>query len=77
MTERDQLFGHLRDLVKFWTLHEVPLSSQQSEAKRIGKALHALGGEALMREAYYDAKRSNRAASALQYYWDGIGEWRC
>lgn len=38
--------------------------------------LYALGGEALMREAYYDAKAENPAVTVIQAYWDGIGGWR-
>lgn len=70
------LFSELRDLTKRWNAYEDIPRSQQLECKNIGHRLHADGGEALMRDAYYDATADNRAASVIAAYWDGIGEWR-
>jgi len=78
---RDTLKGHelverLKRLVEWWTQNEDIPMSQQSECRDIGRQLYALGGEALMREAYYEAKGVNNCASVCAAYWDGIGEWR-
>ncbi len=70
------LFAQLRDLTKHWTIHEDIRVSELKECREIGRQLHALGGEALMREAYYDTKASNPAAVTLAAYWHGIEEWR-
>jgi hypothetical protein len=73
---RDALVEQLCVLTSRWNAYEdVPLS-QQRECKHIGKALHAIGAEALMRSAYYEAKARNTSASIIQAYWDGIGDWR-
>jgi hypothetical protein len=73
---RDALFAQLRDLTKRWNIYEDIPESQQKECRSIGRKLHALGREPLMREAYYDATGDNRAASVLAAYWDGIGDWQ-
>lgn len=70
------LFEQLRALTRNWNTYEDIPESQQRQCTRIGKSLHALGGEELMREAYYHAKGYNPAVSVIQAYWDGIGEWR-
>lgn len=70
------LFAELRDVTKPWTIHEDIPVSEQERCREIGKKLYALGGEAIMREAYYDAKGENPASIILAAYWDGIGEWR-
>lgn len=67
----------LCDLVRHWTEHEDVPPSQQQKARAIGEDLNKAGGMGAMTEAYYAAKAENRAAAVLQYYWDGIGEWRC
>jgi hypothetical protein len=74
--DAEALFSQLRELTKRWTVYEDIPKSQQAECRAIGKQLNALGGTALMREAYYDAKAENPAASTVQAYWDGVGEWR-
>lgn len=76
MSEASVLFLQLLDLTKRWTPYEDIPGSQQSDCRDIGKKLHGLGGEALMREAYYEATAANRAASVIAAYWDGIGDWR-
>jgi hypothetical protein len=73
--QRD-LFAELREVTKPWTIHEDIRVSEQKRCREIGKKLHALGGEDLMRKAYYDAKGENPASITLAAYWDGIGEWR-
>lgn len=72
----EAIFTQLRELTRRWNEHEDIPRSQRLECRNIGEALHALGGEALMREAYYDAKSHNRAVTVIQAYWDGIGDWR-
>lgn len=67
---------HLCGLTKRWTIHEDIPRSQQIECREIGRKLHALGGEAAMRVAYYEATGRNRAATVVAAYFDGIGEWR-
>lgn len=66
----------LCDLTKRWTTYEDIPMSQQRECRTIGRVIHSLGQEPLMREAYYTAKGLNPAASVIAAYWDGIGEWR-
>ena len=73
---RDDLFAQLRELTKRWNEHEDIPKSQQYECREIGRKLNALGGMQLMVDAYYDARAHNRAASTVQAYWDGIGDWR-
>lgn len=70
------LTAQLVELTKRWTTYEDIPKSQQSECREIGRKLHAIGGEGLMREAYYAATGPNRAACTLAAYWDGVGEWR-
>jgi hypothetical protein len=72
----DVLFSELRRVTAMWNTHEDIPTSQKLLCRQIGKRLYELGGEALMREAYYDAKAANRAVTVIQAYWDGIGEWR-
>ena len=73
---REVLFEELRWVTGLWTVYEDIPKSQQARCRVIGTKLNALGGEALMREAYYDAKAANQAATVVQAYWDGIGDWR-
>lgn len=73
---REVLFSELRRVTEQWNTHEDVPKSQQALCRQIGVRLHALGGEELMREAYYDAKDNNRYVTAIQAYWDGIGDWR-
>ena len=72
----DALFEQLRDLTKRWNRYEDIPKSQQAECREIGRKLLALGGEGMMREAYYDAKAANPEVHMIQAYWDGIGYWR-
>jgi hypothetical protein len=76
MSERLQLFDKLAAITDNWTEHEDVPRSQQLAVKEIGRNLYDLGKEGLMREAYYHAKGSNRAASIVQAYWHGIGDWQ-
>lgn len=76
MANQTQLFEQLRALTRNWNTYDDIPESQQKECIQIGKRLHALGGEGLMRDAYYDAKAANVAVTVIQAYWDGIGEWR-
>ena len=73
---RETAFAQLRELTKRWNAYEEIPMSQQRECREIGRVLNALGGMALMQEAYYDAHGENRCASVVAAYWDGIGEWR-
>lgn len=70
------LIDQLCELTKRWNTHEDVPRSQQLECKKIGRGLHAIGKEALMRTAYYEAKKHNPAASVIAAYWDGIGDWQ-
>ena len=72
----DEIIEQLCELTKRWTEHEDIPKSQQYECRMLGGELHKIGGESLMREAFYIAKGRNRAASVIQCYWDGIGDWR-
>ena len=76
MATQEELFAQLCELTKFWNDHEDVPKSQQIKCREIGKQLHALGGTALMRDAYYDARCHNRACIVVQAYSDGIGDWR-
>lgn len=75
-TEKTQLFTQLLDLTKRWNESEDIPRSQQLECADIGRKLNAMGGISLMREAYYYAKRPNRAASVIAAYWHGVGDWQ-
>lgn len=75
-TPENALFEQLRALTKRWNAYEDVPRSQQLECTAIGRGLHGIGGEALMRDAYYDATASNRAASVIAAYWHGIGDWQ-
>lgn len=75
-TAKTLLIEQLKDLTKRWNDHEDIPRSQQLECADIGKKLNALGGMDLMTEAYYVAKGQNRAASPIQAYWHGIGDWQ-
>ena len=73
---RAVLFEELRRVTAMWNTYEDIPKSQQALCRQIGVRLHALGGEPLMREAYYHAKAANPAVTVIQAYWDGIGDWR-
>jgi len=75
-TNRSVLIEQLRELSKDWNEYDLVPKSQQLECKQIGESLCTEGGIELMQDAYYDAKSRNRAASVIQAYWDGIGDWR-
>ena len=72
---KDDLFSSLGRLVEDWTPHEDIRKSERYLATEIGRRLYKLGGEGLMRDAYYHARDINRCASILNLYWDGIGDW--
>lgn len=76
MNEAQQLTKQLCALTSRWTEHEDIPPSQKAECRTIGEKLHKLGGMETMREAYYEAKDANRAASSIQPFWDGVGDWR-
>lgn len=67
--------NQLCELTKRWTAHEDIPRSQQLECRGIGRKLLALGGEAAMLDAYYEATGRNRASTVIAAYFDGIGEW--
>ena len=73
---QDDLIDELCELTKRWTDYEDVPGSQKAECRRIGEELNRLGGMSAMRDAYYEAKGHNRAASVVQAFWDGVGEWR-
>ena len=70
------LTAQLVTLVKDWNYHDLISDEQKKECREIGRKLNAIGGMVAMRDAYYAAKATNRCASTLDAYWDGIGEWR-
>lgn len=70
------LTEQLCDLTSRWTVYEDIPASQKSECRLIGIELNKLGGLSVMRDAYYEAKGRNRAASSIQPFWDGVGDWR-
>jgi hypothetical protein len=74
--QRGDLFAELRRVTAMWNGYDDIPKSQQGLCRAIGLRLHALGGEDLMREAYYDAKAANPDVHVIQAYWDGIGDWR-
>ncbi len=78
MTTKSQadLTSQLCDLTSRWTAYEGIPASQKAECRSIGESLNKLGGISAMRDAYYEAKGRNRAASSIQPYWDGVGDWR-
>jgi hypothetical protein len=59
-----------------WSFDEDISPKQKKECIEIGKKLNELGGIALMRKAYYQSARKNRAVGALNVFWHGIGEWQ-
>lgn len=78
MTSKDgiALTEQLCSLTERWTIYEDIPGSQQAECREIGKKLNELGGVSAMRDAYYEAKGRNAAASSIQPFWDGVGDWR-
>ena len=70
------LTKQLCELTSRWTEYENIPNSQKAECHQIGSKLNAIGGIEVMRDAYYVAKDANRAASSIQPFWDGVGEWR-
>jgi hypothetical protein len=72
MTDTEQLI----ELTKRWNTFEDIPRSQQIECAEIGKRLNAQGGMQAMQKAYYAAKFHNKAASTIQAYWHGIGDWQ-
>ena len=76
MRARTDLFTALAALSDQWAMDGQVPGFQIAECVAIGRELYNLGGEALMQEAYYHAKGSNRCASVIQAYWDGIGDWQ-
>lgn len=78
MTTKGQaeLTEQLCDLTSRWTEYEDIPASQKSECRSIGERLNKIGGISAMQDAYYEAKGRNRAASSIQPFWDGVGDWR-
>ena len=74
MSENIQI--RLVELTQHWNEHDPVSAIQQKRAHDLGVALNEFGGKDEMLSAYYRAKAFNRCASVLQYYWDGIGDWR-
>lgn len=74
--QTEALTKQLCELTSRWTAHEDIAPSQKGECRQIGEKLNAIGGLEAMRDAYYEAKGYNRAASSIQPFWDGVGEWR-
>ena len=71
----EALTAQLCELTKRWnTWQDIP-RSQQLECKKIGERLNAVGGKAMMTDAYYEAKSFNAAASVVRAYWNGVGDW--
>jgi hypothetical protein len=70
------LFDQLCELTKRWNEYGDIPKSQQYECRSIGEKLNAAGGMSLMRDAFYYAKGKNCAATTIQVYWDGVGDWR-
>lgn len=75
-SEKKSLTAKLCELTKPWNEFDLVPKVQQEQCRAIGEALNALGGIEVMQDAYYEAKRKNRAASSIQPYWDGVGDWR-
>lgn len=73
---QEKLILRLITLTTEWNEHEDVPKSQQYKCRAIGEALHKLGGMSMMVEAYRDVHRLNRAATVVQAYWDGIGDWQ-
>lgn len=76
MDSPETLINQLLSLTLRWNTHEGVPRSQQSECKRIGARLNAIGGMDLMQRAYQAAHDENRSASVVQAYWHGIGDWQ-
>lgn len=74
--DQEELTLRLIALTAEWNEHEDVPKSQQYKCRAIGEALHELGGMDMMVEAYRDVHRLNRAATVVQAYWDGIGDWQ-
>jgi hypothetical protein len=70
------LTAQLIELTSRWTEYEDIAPSQKAECKSIVENLNKLGGMSAMQDAYYEAKGYNRAASSIQTFWGGVGEWR-
>lgn len=75
-TANRSLASQLVALTKGWGAHTLVPDAEKNRAVEIGVALHAAGGKALMRAAYFSAKAVNRHATVLSAYWGGIGDWR-
>ena len=76
LKEIEQATADLIALTTHWTEHEDVPGSQEGKCKEIGRRLHELGGMHAMQEAYREAKATNRAASVVQAFWHGIGDWQ-
>lgn len=59
-----------------WNEYDLVPKDQQAECRQLGERLDEIGGMEAMIDAYYAAKAKNRCASAIQAYWDGVGDWR-
>lgn len=78
MSERElsELTAHLCTLVAPWTQDGLHSDETKADCRRVGERLNKIGGMEAMINAYYEAKASNRCASVVQAYWDGIGDWQ-
>ena len=74
--KQQELIEQLLSLTEYWTEYEDVPTSQKSRCRVIGEELYKLGGVSAMRDAYYEAKGRNRAASVVQAFWHGVGEWQ-
>jgi len=72
----DELFAELCKVTANWNRFDDIPDGQRAAVRSIGQKLHAIGGEAVMREAYYHAKAANPFVHLIQSYWHGIGDWR-
>lgn len=76
MTTQYELTEQLCDITRSWTDWEDIPPAQAAECKNIGVALNELGGMDAMQNAFYEAKGRNRAASTVQAFWHGVGNWQ-
>lgn len=74
--EQQELTDQLCSVTEHWTEYEDIPASQKSKCRMIGEKLYRLGGMSAMQDAYYEAKGRNRAASSIQPFWNGVGDWR-
>ena len=52
----------------------------RSQIKEIGNKIYQRGGMTALRGNYYimvNFMTTNREVKAVEFYWDGVGEWQC